>query len=100
MIDGIDMPVAKQIVRRLQESDAEAMVGMLQEMFLIKGMVHAAEDLDILRECEAYEDCIYWIFQDELSDTELFEWFRMECVLESYCNDECTAMIRILLEVS
>ncbi len=38
MIDGLDMDIAKQIVRRLQASDAEALIGMLQEMFLIKGI--------------------------------------------------------------
>lgn len=54
MIDGVDMDIAKQVVRRLQASDAEAMVGMLQEMFLIKGMAHAAEELDLLKECEEY----------------------------------------------
>ena len=45
MIDGLDMDIAKQIVRRLQASDAEALVGMLQEMFLIKGIYSGDESV-------------------------------------------------------
>ena len=100
MIDGMEMDIAKQIVRRLQASDAEALVGMLQEMFLVKGMVHAAEDLDILSECEEYEESIYWHFQDILSDQEVFEWFRIECMIDNCSRDDCSAVIRIPVEVS
>lgn len=95
MIDGVDMDTAKQIVRRLQASDAEALVGMLQEMFLIKGMVHAAEELDLLEECEAYEESIYWRFQDTLSDQDVFEWFRINSIIENCGDEECSAVIRI-----
>ena len=100
MIDGMDMEIAKQIVRRLQAADAEALVGMLQEMFLVKGMVHAAEELDLLSECEEYEESIYWRFQDMISDQEVFEWFRIECMIENCSNEDCSAVIRIPLEVS
>ena len=100
MIDGMEMDIAKQIVRRLQANDAEALVGMLQEMFLLKGMVHAAEDLDILRDCEAFEESIYWRFQDTLSDQEVFAFFRVKCMMEKCSEDECSAIIRIPLEVS
>ena len=95
MIDGVDMDTAKQIVRRLQASDAEALVGMLQEMFLIKGMVHAAEELDLLEECEEYEESIYWRFQDTLSDQDVFEWFRINSLIENCGDEECSAVIRI-----
>lgn len=100
MIDGMEMDIAKQIVRRLQVSDAEALVGMLQEMFLVKGMVHAAEELDILRQCEEFEDSIYWRFQDMLADQEVFTYFRVKCMIENCGEDEYSAMIRIPLEVS
>ena len=100
MIDGMEMDIAKQIVRRLQANDAEALVGMLQEMFLLKGMVHAAEDLDILRDCEDFEESIYWRFQDTLSNQEVFTFFRVKCMIERCGEDECSAMIRIPLEVS
>lgn len=95
MIDGVDMDTAKQIVRRLQASDAEALVGMLQEMFLIKGMAHAAEELDLLKECEGYEESIYWRFQDTLSDQDVFEWFRINSMIENCGDEECSAVIRI-----
>ena len=95
MIDGLDMDIAKQIVRRLQASDAEALVGMLQEMFLIKGMAHAAEELDLLKECEEYEESIYWRFQDTLSDQDVFEWFRINSMIENCGDEECSAVIRI-----
>lgn len=95
MIDGVDMDTAKQIVRRLQASDAEALVGMLQEMFLIKGMVHAAEELDLLKECEEYEESIYWRFQGTLSDQDVFEWFRINSMIENCGDEECSAVIRI-----
>ena len=62
MLDGTDMDTAKQIVRRLEESDAEAVAVMLQEMFLIKGMAYAAENLDILRDIEEFDETIYWRF--------------------------------------
>ena len=100
MIDGMEMDIAKQIVRRLQANDAEALVGMLQEMFLLKGMVYAAEDLDILRDCEDFEESIYWRFQDTLSDQEVFAFFRVKCMMEKCGEDECSAIIRIPLEVS
>ena len=87
MIDGLEMDIARQIVRRLQASDAEALVGMLQEMFLIKGMIYAAEELDLLKECEKYEESIYWRFQDILSEQDVYEWFRIECMIENGYDD-------------
>ena len=100
MIDGMDMDIAMQIVRRLQASDAESMVGMLQEMFLVKGMVHAAEELDLLRECEEYEESVYWRFLDVLSDREVFAFFRVKNMIENCSNEDCSAVIKIPLEVS
>ena len=100
MIDGMEMDIAKQIVRRLQANDAEALVGMLQEMFLLKGMVHAAEDLDILRDCEAFEESIYWRFQDTLSDQEVFTYFRVKNMIENCGEDGCSVEIRMPMEVN
>ena len=100
MIDGMDMDIAMQIVRRLQASDAESMVGMLQEMFLVKGMVHAAEELDLLRECEEYEESVYWRFLDVLSDREVFAFFRVKNMIENCSEEDSSTVIRIPLEVS
>ena len=100
MIDGMDMDIVRQIIRRLQASDAEALVGMLQEMFLIKGMVHAAEELDILRACEEFEESIYWLFQDIMSDQEVFTYFRVKNMIEKCGEDGCSVEIRMPMEVN
>ena len=100
MIDGMDMDIAKQIVGRLQQSDAEALVGMLKAMFLVKGRVHAAEELDILGECEEYAESVYWRFHDTLFGQEVFEWFRIDHMIQNCSREDCSAVIRIPLEVS
>ena len=100
MIDGMDMDIAKQIVGRLQQSDAEALVGMLKAMFLVRGRVHAAEELDLLGECEEYAESVYWRFHDTLFGQEVFEWFRINHMIESCSREDCSAVIRIPLEVS
>ena len=100
MMDGMDLSVAKQIIIRLEKSEPETMVSMIQAMFLAKGMEHAAEDLDILADCGIYDETVYDIFQDELSDTELFDWFRIEYLLDG-CRkkEECSNMLKFPLEV-
>ena len=80
MIDGMDMDIAKQIVGRLQQSDAEALVGMLKAMFLVKG--------------------VYWRFHDTLFGQEVFEWFRIDHMIQNCSREDCSAVIRIPLEVS
>ena len=100
MIDGMDMDIAKQIVGRLQQSDAEALVGMLKAMFLVKGRVHAAEELDLLGECEEYAESVYWRFHDTLFGQEVFEWFRIDHMIRNCSREDCSAVIRIPLEVS
>ena len=100
MIDGLDMDIAKQIVGRLQQSDAEALVGMLKAMFLVKGRVHAAEELDLLGECEEYAESVYWRFHDTLFGQEVFEWFRIDHMIQNCSREDCSAVIRIPLEVS
>ena len=82
MIDGMDMDIAKQIVGRLQQSDAEALVGMLKAMFLVKGRV------------------VYWRFHDTLFGQEVFEWFRIDHMIQNCSREDCSAVIRIPLEVS
>ena len=100
MIDGLDMDIAKQIVGRLQQSDVEALVGMLKAMFLVKGRVHAAEELDLLGECEEYAESVYWRFHDTLFGQEVFEWFRIDHMIRNCSREDCSAVIRIPLEVS
>ena len=98
--DSADMDIAKQIVGRLQQSDAEALVGMLKAMFLVKGRVHAAEELDLLGECEEYAESVYWRFHDTLFGQEVFEWFRIDHMIRNCSREDCSAVIRIPLEVS
>ena len=48
MADGMEMATVKQIVRRIGSAELEAVVPMLQMMFLSRGMVDAADELDML----------------------------------------------------
>ena len=100
LMDGKDLSTAKQIANRLEHSEPETMVSMLQAMFLASDMVHAAEDLDLLADCMRYDKVAYYTFQDDLLDTDIFDWFSIECMLDSYRNRECHNILRFPLEVN
>ena len=78
MADGMEMSTLKQIVRRIEDADPESVVPMLQAMFLARGMVDIAEDLDMLELCSKYDEDTYFVFFDILFDTDIFEWFSIE----------------------
>jgi len=60
MADGMEMSTLKQIVRRIEDADPESVVPMLQAMFLARGMVDIAEDLDMLELCSKYRAYSAW----------------------------------------
>ena len=60
--------VEKELARKLEDSDGETMVSMLQAIFLVNGMVGASEDLNALKLCKKYDDTVYMFFQDEILD--------------------------------
>ena len=95
-----DPNVAKQLAKKLEDSDGETMVSMLQAIFLVNGMVGASEDLDILKFCERYDDTVYMFFQDEMLDTEIFDWCRIDEMFADYYEKKRRNLIRFPLEVT
>ncbi len=75
MADGMEMIVLKEIVYRMEHTDPETAVIMLQSMFMAKGLEAAAVDLDILNVFSEYDADTYETFIDELFDTEIFNQF-------------------------
>ncbi len=75
MADGMEMFVLKEIVYRMEHTDPETAVIMLQSMFMTKGLENAAVDLDILNIFSEYDADVYENFIDELFDTEIFNQF-------------------------
>ena len=84
MADGMEMSTLKQIVRRIEDADPESVVPMLQAMFLARGMVDIAEDLDMLELCSKYDEDTYFVFFDILFDTDIFEWFSIENMFDDF----------------
>ena len=92
--------VAKELVRKLEDSDGETMVSMLQAIFLVNGMVGASEDLNALRLCEKYDDTVYMFFQDEMLDTEIFDWCRIDEMFRNYYEKKRRNLLQFPLEVT
>lgn len=91
--------LAKTVARRLERSEAETMVNMIQAIFLTNGLVCAAEDLDVLKECEAFDNTVYMYFQDELMDAEAFDSVRIEDMFEEYYRHDRGNLLRFPMEV-
>lgn len=84
ILNGIRFDASLQLVARLDNSDSKTAVNMIQAVFLAHGMEHAAEELDILMDCEPYDDEVYNSFIDELFETEVIA-FR---AAEAWCLEE------------
>ena len=84
IINDIPFDDSLQFVARLDNSDSKTAVNMIQAVFLSHGMKHAAEELDILMDCELYDDEVYNSFIDELFETEVIA-FR---AAEAWCLEE------------
>lgn len=84
IINDIRFDASLQFVARLDNSDSKTAVNMIQAVFLTHGMKHAAEELDILMDCEPYDDEVYNAFIDELFETEVIA-FR---AAEVWCLEE------------
>ena len=84
IINGTSCESSLQFVARLDNSDSKTAVSMIQAVFLTHGMKHAAEELDILMDCEPYDDEVYNSFIDELFETEVIA-FR---AAEAWCLEE------------
>ena len=95
-----DPNVAKRLAKELEDSDGETMVSMLKAIFLVYGMVGASEDLNALRFCEKYDDSVYMFFQDEMLDTEIFDWYRIDEMFKNYYEKKRRNLILFPLEVT
>ena len=91
--------IAEKLIRRLEHSQPETMVCMIQSMFLMNGMTFEAEALDLLRNCEEFDDLAYSVFKDELFDSDLFDSVRIADLFEERFSGECAEIIRFPLEV-
>lgn len=78
MVNGKEIALIKCIVHRLEHSRPKEAVKMIQMMFMVSGMEHAAEDLDILEYCHKQTDCSYDFFIDDLFQTDVFDWFLVD----------------------
>lgn len=87
MADGMEMATLKQLVSRLVSADMESVVPMLQSMFLAIGMADAADELDMLELCFRYDEETYFIFYDILFDTDIFDWFSIECLFDDFRSE-------------
>ena len=88
MADGMEMSTLKQIVRRIEEAEPETIAPMLQTMFLARGMVDAAKDLDILELCFRYDEDTYYLSYDILFDTDIFDWLSIENMFDDFHNED------------
>ena len=91
--------VEKELARKLEDSDGETMVSMLQAIFLVNGMVGASEDLNALKLCKKYDDTVYMFFQDEILDTEIFDWCRIDEMFKNYYEKKRRNLLQFPLEV-
>lgn len=88
MADTMEITTLKHLVRRLGSADLESVVPMLQTMFLARGMVDIAEDLDMLELCFRYDEDTYYLFYDILFDTDIFDWFSIENMFDDFQNED------------
>lgn len=89
IINSTSFEASLQFVVRLESSDSKTAVNMIQAVFLTHGKKHAAEELDILMECESYDEEVYNSFIDELFETEVIAFRAAEawCLEDSYDAD-------------
>ena len=86
--EAIGMEATKKLVVRIENTDPATAVNMLQAMFLSNGMVHAAEELDILDYCSEYDVDVYNDFIDCLFDTDIFDWYSIESLFDEFRKED------------
>ena len=78
----------RQLILRIEHSESETVIKMLQAVFLSCGMTHAAEDLDILMLCEKHDSEVYNAFFDSLMETEVIGGYMTGCLLSGCCGSD------------
>ena len=82
MVNGMDIELTREIIRRMGYSNAETATRVLQAMFLITERTDEADMMDLIGICAEFYSDAYDFFVDELFDTEMFDWFFLERMLE------------------
>ena len=72
-IDETELDTVTQIIGRIECSSHEEAAKMIQMLFLAKGYVAEAEDLDLLWICSEYDEKAFDYFIDSLGKTDVFE---------------------------
>ena len=78
IIEEMDPESAQQLIIRFENSDSRTLMSMIQAIFLSHGMKHAAEDLDILEECEPFDSQVFDGFADEFLGSEEIDQYTVE----------------------
>ena len=78
----LEMESVKAIVYVLEHLDTEQAVAALQAIFYSHGMVEAAQEMELLDICSAYDEGVYDYFIDEFMGTDEMDWFLVEICLK------------------
>ena len=78
IIEEANQGSAKQLVIRFENSDSRTLVRMIQAIFLSHGMKHAAEELDVLEDCEPFDCEVFDAFADEFLGAEEIDRYTVE----------------------
>ena len=88
IIEVITDDLAEVIIDLLDQVDPEMFVRMLQAVFSMAGMEHAADQLELLKLCSEYDENAYCCFQDEFMDNDSTEPYFTEQLFRNLLPDE------------
>ena len=88
ILENTDYDAAKQLVIRFENSDSRTVVSMIRAILLSHGMKHAAEELDILTDCDPFDSEAYDAFSDEFLGSEPIDWFTVETWIIETASDD------------
>ena len=89
ILGDVDYDIARQLVIRFDTSDSKTAVSMIQAVLLSHGMKHAAEELDILADCERFDGEVYDAFFDDFFESDIIADYCVEAwLMESASDDE------------
>ena len=78
----LEMESVKAIIYVLEHLDTEQATAALQAIFYSHGMVEAAQEMELLDICSAYDEGVYDYFIDEFMGTDEMDWFLVEICLK------------------
>ena len=78
----LEMESVKAVIYVLEHLDTEQATAALQVIFYSHGMVEAAQAMELLDICSAYDEGVYDYFIDEFMGTDEMDWFLVEICLK------------------